>query len=144
MTSATPRESEASTRCASVEPVASHLRDFCGQKLVVIFCPRATDAAVAELEAYQGHAEAFQRAGAWIVAVPRSSGVEAPAKSDARVKLASDPDGLAFRMLAAGFPEVTDAASGIAFLVDRDGRARHAWQGRNRLKDVLSGVRERP
>jgi peroxiredoxin len=127
-----------------IDPVASHLRDFCGQKLVVLFCPRATDAAVEELKVYQSHAEDFQRAGVWIVAVPRSSGVEAPARHDTRVKLASDPDGLAFQMLAAGFPDVADAEDGIAFLVDRDGRARHAWPGRNRVVDVLSGARERP
>ena len=127
-----------------LEPVASHLRDFRGQKLVVIFCPSAPGAAIAELEAYEDQAEAFQRAGAWIVAVPRCRGVEAPAKDGARVKLASDPDGLAYQMLAAGFPDVAEAEDGIAFLIDRDGRTRHAWQGRGHVGDVLSGVRERP
>jgi peroxiredoxin len=128
----------------NIEPVAAHLRDFCGQKLVVIFCPRAADAAIAELEAYRDQAEAFQRAGAWIIAVPRSKGIEARSEGDSHITLARDPDGLAFQRLAAMFPDVAEADDGIAFLIERDGRARHAWQGRNRLGDVLAAVRERP
>lgn len=144
MTRASLRSSERSVARGATEPVASHIRDFCGQKLVVIFCPSTTDAAVAELGAYEARAEAFQRAGAWLVAVPRSEGVETPMSGGAHIKLASDPDGLAFEMLAAGFPNVTDVNDGIAFLVDRDGVARHAWQGRDCVEDVLAGVLERP
>lgn len=144
MTRAAPRERQTLAPPGTIERVASHLRDFYGQKLVVIFCPSRPDAALAELEDYEDRAEAFQRAGAWIVAVPRCSGVEPAAKDGARVKLASDPDGLAFQMLAAGFPDVAEAEDGVAFLIDRDGRARHAWQGCSRVGDVLSGVRERP
>lgn len=144
MTRASLRSLEINVSRGATEPVASHIRDFCGQKLVVIFCPSTTDAAVAELETYEDRAEAFQRAGTWLVAVPRSEGVETPMNGEAHIKLASDPDGLAFEMLAAGFPNVSDAKDGVAFLVDRDGMARHAWQGRGRVDDVLAGVLERP
>lgn len=127
------------------EEGALDLRDFCGQKLVVIFCPAAEAAADAELAAYAARAEAFQRAGSWLVAVTQGQCGAPQADFDAHLKLAVDPDGLAFQSLAAGFPfETWNPAGGIVFLVDRDGVARHAWSGLGRADDVLAGVRERP
>lgn len=123
---------------------ALNLCDFFGQKLVVIFCPVEEQAARAEIEAYQIRAEAFQGAGAWLVAVACCGSSPSPTSSKAHLKLAVDPDGLAFQLLAARFPEVTEAKDGIVFLVDRDGIARHAWPGHGRADDVLAGVRERP
>ena len=52
---------------------ALSLSDFCGQKLVVIFCPSSSDAAAAEIESYSTRADAFQQAGVWLVAVTRSA-----------------------------------------------------------------------
>ncbi len=123
---------------------ALSLGDFFGQKLVVIFCPDDERAASAEIEAYQARAAAFQSVGAWLVAVTRGGDEPSPDSNNAHVRSTVDPDGLAFQMLAARFPEVTEAKDGIVFLIDRDGIARHAWQGSGRADDVLAGVRERP
>lgn len=120
-------------------------RDFCGQKLVVIFCPADPIAASAEIEAYCIHADAFQQAGTWLVAVAPALDQVPSIPSEDHVALVVDPDGLAFQTLASSFPmEVTDSAEAIAFLVDRDGIARHVWTGRGRAEEVLAGVRERP
>lgn len=120
-------------------------RDFCGQKLVVIFCPADSRAASAEIEAYCMRADAFQQAGAWLVAVAPALDQVPSSHGNDHIALVVDPDGLAFQMLAAAFPmEVTDSAEAVAFLVDRDGIARHVWTGRGRAEEVLAGVRERP
>lgn len=120
-------------------------RDFCGQKLVVIFCPADLIAASAEIEAYCIRAERFQQAGAWLVAVAPALDQVPSSPSDQHIALVVDPDGLAFQTLAAAFPvEITDSAEAIAFLVDRDGIARHVWTGSGRAEEVLAGVRERP
>ncbi len=125
-------------------PSTLSLGDFFGQKPVVIFCPSEGKAARAELETCQARAEAFQRAGAWLVAVTRSGGEASPAGGKGHVKLAVDPGGLAFQIIAARFPEVTDSKDGIVFPVDRDGIARNSWAGFGRAGDVPAGVRERP
>lgn len=119
--------------------------DFCGQKLVVIYCPADSRAASAEIEAYCIRGDAFQQAGAWLVAVAPALDHAPSMLSDDHIALVVDPDGLAFQTLAAPFPpEVTDSAEAVVFLVDRDGIARHVWTGLRRAEEVLAGVRERP
>ena len=128
----------------SPEPCHLDLRDFLGQKLVVIFCPPDREVAATEIDAYRARAQAFQRAGAWLVAVA-PAGVAAPAGDKDHVMLAADPNGSIFQILAAGFPaEVSETTAAIAFLVDRDGIARHVWIGPDQADDVLAGVNERP
>lgn len=128
---------------AAIALRALHPDDFCGQKLVVIFCPTDPEAANARLEAYRAQAEAFQRCGAWLVAVPPNGYAPAPG-DNSHLTLAADPNGLAFQSLAARFPGMLETTGEAVFVLDRDGVARHAWTGSPQVDEVFSGVRERP
>lgn len=137
-------DSAAASPDVSSMPCRLDPADFLGQKLVVIFCPSDRRAATAEVAAYQARAKAFQRAGAWLVAVS-PPGADSPVEGEGHIALAADPNGSLFQVLAAGFPgKVGESTDAIAFLVDRDGIARHVWIGPDQADDVLAGVNERP
>jgi peroxiredoxin len=129
-----------------LEGGATNLGHFCGQKLVVLFCPTDPVAAARELLAYEALAPALEESGAWLVGILEWTG-DAPAGGrESPINLGLDPDGSAFLALSRGAdPRIDfDARAGAAFLIDRDGTVRHAWPGTGHARRALAGVRERP
>jgi peroxiredoxin len=129
-----------------VDGGATNLGHFCGQKLIVTFCPAEPTAAAGEIRAYEALAPQFEQSGAWLVAVLEWPG-GGPAERDAgaSMNLGLDPDGSAFLALARTAPEVDfDARAGATFLIDRDGSVRYAWPGVGHARQALERARERP
>jgi thioredoxin-dependent peroxiredoxin len=124
-----------------------NLAHFCGQKLIVFFCPIDDSAAAArEISAYEATAADFEHAGAWIVGI---AGPQAQARVEDKqsiIHLGSDADGSAFRALASFVPENSEigAEQGTTFLIDRDGGIRAAWPGCGHAARALEIARERP
>lgn len=122
----------------------ANLADFCGQKLILFFCPEGDpDAQEREISSYEALADAFEDAGTWLL------GVAAPdwsAPEKAKINLGIDPNGSAFAALANRFPNAGEAsaANGAAFVIDRDGGVRHFWPGLGHARQALEAARERP
>ena len=121
-----------------------NLADFCGQKLVVFFCPAGDLAVEDEFQSYEMLAEEFEDAGAWVVGIVSTN-------SPASVKvphghMGIDADGSTYKALSSRSQDVFEAkaADGTTFLIDRDGSIRHAWPGYGHARQVLNWVRERP
>src|SRR3954471_19235766 len=55
---------------------STNLGHFCGQKLVVFFCPADEAAAAAEIQAYRALASEFEHGGAWLVGIVGEGGRE--------------------------------------------------------------------
>src|SRR5689334_19368631 len=109
---------------------SANLGDFCGQKLVVFFCPAAETEAAAEIQAYEALAHAFEQVGAWVVGIVGEGPHEVSHKrADTRIHLGIDPDGAAFRRLAKCLPPEARPArgKGATFVVGRDGGVDRAW-----------------
>ena len=125
---------------------STNLGHFCGQKLVVFFCPAEDKAAADEIRAYERLAPEFEHRGAWVVGILDKPGREAHEKSSPHINLGVDPDGTAFRQLAGGLPAGArpERASGATFIVGRDGAIHHAWPRGGHAAEALEGVRERP
>ena len=125
---------------------ATNLGHFCGQKLIVFFYPADAPAAAREIEAYEALLPEFERSGAWLVGVLEYSSGESPMpRAGSPISIGLDPDGSAFLALARSMPEREfDAREGAAFLIDRDGVVRHAWQGTGHAKEALDGAGQRP
>lgn len=125
----------------------ANLAHFCGQKLVVLFCPADREAAEGEIAAYEALAPAFENVGTWVVGLVagRAPGVRGGPQS-AHIHLGVDVGGRAFRELASHFPESDKArpAGGAAFLINRDGNVRYAWLGAGHAAETLERARERP
>jgi len=126
---------------------SANLAHFCGQKLVVFFCPADREAAEREIAAYEALAPGFQHAGAWVVGLVagRAPGLRGEPRS-AQIHLGADAGGRAFRELAAHFPQSSGAipSAGAAFLINQDGTVRDAWSGAGHAGDALKSARERP
>lgn len=126
----------------------ANLSHFCGQKLVVFFCPAGDpDAADREIETYERLASAFVQAGVWVLGIVPAPAATAREVADAeRIHLGLDPDGAVFSALAATLPAdmPVNAADGAAFLIDRDGAVRTAWPGCGHAADALATAHERP
>lgn len=126
---------------------SANLAHFCGQKLVVVFCPAEREAAEREIAAYEALAPQFENAGAWVVGLVagRRPGLHGK-PSSAHIHLGVDAGGRAFRELAAHFPAPDEArpAAGAAFLINRDGNVRYAWLGAGHAPEALERARERP
>jgi peroxiredoxin len=123
----------------------TNLGHFCGQKLIVIFYPADAPSAAREIEAYESLMPDFERSGAWLVGVLEDlDGVTAPRPASS-ISLGLDPDGTAFRALTHTLPEIGfDARKGAAFVIDRDGVVRHAWQGIGHALEALNETVQRP
>jgi peroxiredoxin len=122
-----------------------NLGHFCGQKLVVFFCPIGDSAAAArEVAAYEGMALDFEHAGAWVIGIMDSK-IEAPLEGHG-IHFGIDVGGSAFRALASFVPENIEigAERGTTFLIDRDGGVRAAWAGCGHAAQALEVARERP
>lgn len=126
----------------------ANLSHFCGQKLIVFFCPAGdADAADREIEAYERLARGFAEAGAWVLGiVPASAATPREVADSARIHLGLDPDGAVLKALAATVPDdiAIDGANGIVFLIDRDGAVRAVWPGCGHAAHALATVHERP
>ena len=126
---------------------AANLAHFCGQKLVVLFCPANREAAAREIAAYEALAPEFEGAGTWVVGLVagRAPGLRGR-PSSAHIHLGVDVGGRAFRELATHFPDAQAAnpAAGAVSLVNRDSNVRHAWTGTGHAAETLDVARERP
>lgn len=130
-----------------VDGGATNLGHFCGQKLIVTFCPAEPVAAAREILAYEALAPQLEQSGAWLVAIlewPGGGPGERGAGSS--MNLGLDPDGSAFLALARyAAPDVDfDVRAGATFLIDRDGSVRYAWPGVGHAPQALERARERP
>lgn len=124
---------------------ATNLGHFCGQKLIVIFCPADAAAAAEEIRAYEALMPEFERSGAWLVGVLEYADGETAPRPASSLSLGMDPDGSAFLALARALPEMDfDARHGAVFVIDRDGVVRHAWQGMGHANEVLKEAVQRP
>lgn len=125
----------------------TNLAHFCGQKLVLFFCPAHQGAAERELAAYEALAPEFEAAGTWVVGLVAGAapGPRTEPKS-AHVHIGVDAGGAAFRELASHSTRFasTSAPAGGAFLIGRDGGVREAWLGVGQAGKVLEAARERP
>lgn len=119
------------------------LADFCGQKLVLFFCPSV--AATAEIASFAALADQFEKAGAWLLGVA-SRPIEVGQADGVHLGIGLDPDDAAFERLRALSPDVGNASrdEGAVFLIDRDGTIRDAWSGAGRAADALAAAREGP
>jgi peroxiredoxin len=123
----------------------TNLGHFCGQKLIVIFCPADAPAAAREIEAYEALMPDFERSGAWLVGVLEPPGRDMAGRPASSVSLGLDPDGSAFLALARALPDMDfDARKGAVFVIDRDGIVRHGWQGIGHAKEALNEAAQRP
>ena len=119
---------------------------FKGQKLVLFCCPAGDAAACAhEVEAWSALADAFERAGVWVVGMVNDEAEAPPGHrgSAPSVHIARDSGGCRAALLRRGLPDAaeTDPA---AFLFDRDGRLRGAWAGAGHAAAALEAAAERP
>lgn len=122
----------------------TNLGYFSGQKLIVIFYPADGPAAAREIEAYEALMPDFERSGAWLVGVLEKFDDETAPRSASSISLGLDPDGTAFRALMRTLPDQDfDARKGAAFVIDRDGVVRHAWQGIGHAIDALNEAAQR-
>jgi peroxiredoxin len=123
-----------------------NLTDFCGQKLIVFFCPSGdVDAAARETRDYERMAALFEHAGAWVIGIVSDPAVLARGVKSS-IHLGIDADGSAFRALASFIPENLQIGTerGTTFLIDRDGGIRAAWPGCGHAAQALEIARERP
>jgi peroxiredoxin len=126
---------------------STNLGHFCGQKLVIFFCPAADAAAAAEIQAYEALAAEFEHSGAWVVGIVDEGAHEVHgALAGAHINLGIDPDGAAFRQLAGSLPPDTGLAraQGATFIVGRDGGIHYAWPHGGHATRALEAARERP
>jgi peroxiredoxin len=126
---------------------SANLAHFCGQKLIVLFCPADRQAAEHEIAAYEALVPEFEHAGAWVVGLVagRTPRLHQKLKSG-HIHLGVDAHGGAFRELATHFPNADEATptAGAVFLIDRDGNVRYAWLGAGHAGEALERARERP
>ena len=126
---------------------AANLGDFCGQKLVVFFCPASEDEAAAEIRAFEALAHDFEHAGAWVVGIVGEGFHESQSGfADTHIHLGIDPDAAAFRRLADCLPPEARPArpEGATFVVGRDGGVDQAWARGGHAAEALAVARERP
>ena len=111
---------------------ATNLGHFCGQKLIVTFCPAEPAATAREILAYEALAPQFEQSGAWLVGILEWPG-GGPAERGAGsfMNLGLDPDGSAFLALARHVAADVDfdVRAGATFLIDRNGTVRYSWPG---------------
>ena len=125
----------------------ANLGDFCGQKLIVFFCPSGADEAAAEIRAYEALAHQFENSGAWVVGIVGEGFDEIRhASADTRIHLGIDPDGATFRRLAACLPAEARPvrADGATFVIGRDNGVDRAWPRSGHAARALEAARERP
>lgn len=126
---------------------STNLGHFCGQKLVIFFCPADVAAAAAEIRAYEALAEEFEHSGAWVLGVVEEGAHDMHGTpAGARVNLGIDPDGAAFRQLAGNLaPDIElDPSRGATFIIGRDGGIHYAWPENGHAVRALAAARERP
>ena len=126
---------------------SANLGHFCGQKLVIFFCPADDAAASAEIQAYEKLAAEFEHSGAWLVGIVDEGAHEMHGKpAGSHINLGIDPDGAAFRQLAASLPAGAglSRSQGATFIVGRDGGVHHAWALSGHSTRALEAARERP
>ena len=121
-----------------------HVDDFCGQKLVILFCGGNAGDAQGEIDSYDRLAAEFQRAGGWVICIASPGFVPARERTPMdHVHIGIDADGAIFNAIAARFPSMElDGRGGATVLIDR-GVARHAWPGTGHAAEALAAVRER-
>jgi peroxiredoxin len=119
------------------------LRDFCGQKLVVLFTPAEPCAAQQEIEAFEALLEDYEDDGVWVIAIATADFARA-AMSSRHVSIGHDPDGHAFVALAAAAVIPPERREGATFLIGRDGLVRSAWPRCGHARDALAVAAERP
>jgi peroxiredoxin len=130
-----------------VDGGSTNLGHFCGQKLVIFFCPAADGAAAAEVGTYEALAGEFEHSGAWVVGIVDEDAHEIHGGSaNARINLGTDPDGTAFRRLVDNLPPKVKLArsEGATFVVGRDGAIHYAWADGGHAARALEAARERP
>jgi peroxiredoxin len=121
------------------------LSHFCGQKLIVFFCPAGDpDAAAREIDAYEAKAPDFEHAGAWVIGIRAAEAEPRLQGAHSRIHLGTDAEGAAFRALARFVPDELGTGRGATFLIDRDGGIRAAWPGCGHARQALEIARERP
>jgi peroxiredoxin len=123
------------------------LTDFCGQKLIVFFCPDDDPGAAArEIEDYRKRAVDFEHAGAWVIGIDGAGREARSAEQGSTIHLGVDPDGAVFRTLAGSIPEYLgiETTRGATFVIDRDNGVRAAWPGCGHVAQALEIARERP
>ena len=117
------------------EPVSP--ADFRGQKLVVYFYPKDdTSGCTREAQDFSALADAFEKAGTWILGVSKDSPARHAKfvdKYDLKVRLASDEDGSACEAFGTWVEKSLYGRKymGIdraTFLVDRDGTIDRIWR----------------
>jgi thioredoxin-dependent peroxiredoxin len=130
--------------------------DFRGQKLVLYFYPKDdTSGCTAEAQAFTALAEAFEKAGTWILGVSRDdpkSHAKFTDKYGLRVPLATDPDGSVCEAFGVWVEKSMYGRKymGIeraTFLIDRDGRIDRIWRKvkvPGHAEEVLAAARELP
>ena len=131
------------------EGAATNLRSFCGQKLVLVFCPAGDPKVMAaEMDSYRALAESFQGAGAWILVIvaspahlPRAGG-----GPHIHIHIGIDKDGAIFRAVLDCLPGglAVKPVDGLTIVIDRDGSVREAWPGHGHGRKALASARERP
>ena len=126
---------------------SANLGDFCGQKLVVFFCPSGEEEAAAEIAAYEALAHEFEQTGAWVVGIVGEGLHEIHhAHADTRINLGIDPDGAAFRRLTECLPAEArpGRTDGATFVIGRDSGVDQAWPHAGHAVRALAAARERP
>jgi len=130
--------------------------DFAGQKLVVYFYPKDdTSGCTAEAQAFTALADAFQKAGTWLLGVSKDSAKSHAKFTDKyglRVPLASDTDGSACEAFGTWVEKSMYGRKymGIeraTFLVDRDGVVKRVWRKvkvTGHADEVLAAARALP
>jgi peroxiredoxin len=115
--------------------------DFAGHELIVLFCPAKLPDATQELAEYNALADAIAFNDAYMIAIcdPKAG---SPAS---RVTLASDPQGLAWNLLAECLSpqERMEPDKGAAFLMGRGGCLKRSWHGSGHAQSVRHALGER-
>jgi peroxiredoxin len=111
----------------------------------VFFYPADAPAVAQEVNAYEALLPEIERSGAWLVSVMEyPDHANPPPAARSPISLGLDPDGAAFLAMARTMPgRAFDTRAGAAFLIDRDGVVRHAWQGFGHAREVLDEAAKR-
>jgi thioredoxin-dependent peroxiredoxin len=130
--------------------------DFRGQKLVLYFYPKDdTSGCTREAQDFTALAEAFEKAGTWILGVSKDS-PESHAKFTGKyglqVKLATDPDGKVCEAFGTWgekslYGRKYMGIDRATFLIDRDGTVARVWRKvkvPGHAEEVLAAARELP
>ena len=130
--------------------------DFRGNKLVLYFYPKDdTSGCTREAQDFTALADAFERAGTWILGVSKDSAAshaKFAGKYDLKVKLASDTDGSVCEAFGTWIEKSMYGRKymGIdraTFLINRDGTIHRIWRKvkiPGHAEEVLEAAKELP